>query len=240
MTEAEARASLEALMKATVRDEVNHHTWTYRAVRPMPVPPSWEPGQDVEGDCSKGVQYECKWADLPDPMHADYDPYGNSTTLCLELVHLDSLADVKIGDIVTFGLHGDEHATMVYALVKNESGVTVDLNLWSFGHQGAPNFYLLSQDGREHQLLRLRVAVDHVKVPVSVLKAKTGYWAWRQWRLGTGAWRGYGKRDKAVRPHVPRRIPLAWWIRFARSLPKSRKRRANPVTARTVLASLGP
>lgn len=238
MTGGEFRSGLETLMGATVADEAAHHDWAYRAVRPCDVPATWEPEQDVWGDCSKGVQFLCKWNGLPDPMHMDFGPYGNSTTLCLELVHIDRLADVKVGDIVTFGLHGDEHAAMVMGLVRRGKEV-VDLKLWSFGHPGAPNTYLLSQDGREYQLLRLRVSHAHTKTAVSVLRAKTGYWAWRQWRLGKGAWRGYGKRNKDVRPDVPRRIPRAWWRRFVLSLPKQRKRRPNRVTAATLAASAG-
>jgi hypothetical protein len=231
MTEDEFRSGLGALMRATLADEAAHHDWTYRAVRPCDVPPAWESGQEVWGDCSKGCQFLAKWGALPDPMHMDFGPYGNSTTLCLELVHID-LAEVKVGDIVTFGPHGDEHAAMVKRLIRRNRQI-VDLELWSFGHPGAPDTYLLSQDGREYQLLRLRVSAHHVKAPVSVLRARTGYWAWRQWRLGKGAWRGYGKRNKTVRPDVPRRIPAAWWVRFFRSLPKARKRRPNPVSPAT-------
>jgi hypothetical protein len=240
VTEAEVRSNLGTLMDATVADEVAHHLWDYHAVRPMYVPAAWAPGDDEEGDCSKGVQYVCRWeGSVHDPMGMDWGPYGNSTTICLHLTHLDSLADVRVGDIVTFGLHGDEHAAMVRGLVKR-NGKVVDLNLWSFGHQGAPNFYLLSQDGREYQLLRVRLAIHaHAKTPPSVLRAKTGYWSWRQWRLGTGAWHGYGKRDRDVRPNVPHRIPAAWWKRFAQSLPKQRKRRPNRVTAGTLAASAG-
>lgn len=229
------RDNLATLMKGTVADEAAHHCWTYRAIRGMPVPPSWKPEQEVEGDCSKGVQYLCRWAALPDPMHRDYDPYGNSTTLTLELEHID-LAEVLVGDIVTFGPHGDAHAAMVLALVRRNKKI-VDLKLWSFGHPGAPDVYLLSADGREHQFLRVRLNVHHVKTPPSVLRAKTGYWSWRQWRLGTGAWRGYGKRNGSVRPNVPKPVPAGWWLRLAQSLSKQRPRRPNPVTAATVAAS---
>lgn len=223
-------------MTATIADEAAHHDWTYRAVRPCYVPAFWEAGKDVWGDCSKGVQFLSKWDNLPDPMHQDYGPYGNSTTLWLELVHID-LSEVKIGDIVVFGVNGSEHAAMVKGIIRNAAGHVIDLRLWSFGHQGAPNAYLLSQDGRVYQCLRLRVHATHSKVPASVLRAKTGYGSWRQWRLGKGAWRGYGKRNRSVRPNVPHRIPLRWWKMFAQSLHHQRRHRANPVTPETLTAS---
>jgi hypothetical protein len=215
-------------MKATLADEAAHHDWTYRAVRPMPVPPSWHEGQKVEGDCGKGCQDLSRWeGHVLDPMGRGYDAYGNSTSICLHLEHID-LSEVRVGDLVTFGPSGDEHAAMVIRVVKRNKK-TVDLELWSFGHQGAPNTYLLSEDGREYQLLRLHLAA-HKQTPEEILRAKTGYWAWRQWRLGTGAWRGYGKSSRKVRPSVPHRIPLAWWRKFAHSVVKGRKRRANPPT----------
>jgi hypothetical protein len=228
VTEAELRSNLGTLMSATIADEVAHHDWTYRAIRPMPVPPEWKPEDEEEGDCSKGVQFLTKWVGLPDPMHRDFDPFGNSTTLWLELVHID-LSEVKVCDIVVFGVNGSEHAAMVKRLIKKNKQI-VDVELWSFGHQGAPDKYLLSQDGRVYQCLRLRVHATHTKTPASVLRAKTGYGSWRQWRLGKGAWRGYGKRNRSVRPNVPHRIPLAWWRMFAASLRHARKRRPNPVT----------
>jgi hypothetical protein len=236
-TEAEYRSALGALMDATVEDEAAGHYWTYRAVRPMPVPPAWHAGDHIEGDCSKGCQYQCRWVSLPDPMHADYDPYGNSTTLWLQLVHID-LQEVQIGDLVVFGINGSEHAAMVKKLVKKNGKVT-DLVLWSFGFEGAPNFYKLSQDPRVWQCLRLRVMSTSQKIPADVLVAKEGYGSWRQWRLGTGSWRGYGKRNRAVRPNVPHRIPLAWWRMFFASLRQQRSRRPNPVTPATLAASGG-
>jgi hypothetical protein len=228
LTETEIRAGLEKLMRATLADEASYHDWDYEAVRPMPVPPSWKPRQKVKGDCSKGVQFIARWdGHVLDPMGRDWDVYGNSTTICLHLEHLDSLAEVKVGDIVTFGPSGDEHAAMVIRLVRRNKKI-VDLELWSFGHPGAPDTYLLSQDHREYQLLRLHLGVHKPPTPEEILRAKTGYWAWRQWRLGTGAWRSYGKRNRKVRPDVPRRIPRAWWRKFAHSTVKGRKRRANP------------
>lgn len=221
----DTRDRIEALMSATVADEEQHHDWTYDAVRPMPVPPSWRPGQKVKGDCSKGYQYLCRWSDAPDPMHDGFSPFGNSTTMWTELEHID-LAELEVGDPIAFGPNGSKHATGAKRLIRKD-GRVVDVVMWSFGHQGAPNEYLLSQDGRPHQCLRLPVKPSG-KTPESVLRAKKGYGAWRQWRLGTGAWRGYGKANRSVRPDVPRRIPVAWWRLYAHWLVAHRKGRGNP------------
>lgn len=226
-TEATIRSGLQKLARETLGDEAAHHDWTYELVRPEPVPPSWKPGQKVKGDCGKGCQYLSKWeGHVLDPMGRDFDPYGNSTSICLNLEHLDSLSQVKVGDYVTFGISGDDHAALVIGLIRRNRQI-VDLELWSFGHEGAPDTYLLSQDTREHQLLRLHLAA-HTQTPEDVLRAKTGFWAWRQWRLGSGAWRGYGKHNKNVRPDVPRRIPAKWWVHLAHTVVKARPRRANP------------
>lgn len=104
-------------------------------------------------------------------------------------------------------MNGDEHAGMVL-----EAGA--DPLLWSDGHQGAPNTYRLSWDHREHQLLRLPVAV-YVPTPQDLLRAKTGYWAWMQWKLGEGAWSHYATAQASVRPNVPKTIPAAWWAQRA-------------------------
>jgi N-acetyl-anhydromuramyl-L-alanine amidase AmpD len=50
----------------------------------------------------------------------------------------------------------------------------------------------------------------------AVLRAKTGEWSWIAWRFGHAAWKGYPKASPAVRPHVPVRIPAAWWRDAAR------------------------
>ncbi len=202
------RARLHTLMKQTLADEAAHHTWTYAAIRPLPMPHRpWSAGQKVRGDCSKGVQFLCWWADCPnDPMGMHYGLYGNSSTLALHLHHLERAADLKVGDIVTFGQGGDEHAAMVY-----EAGT--DPLLWSHGHQGAPNTYKLSQDRRIHQLLHNPVPA-YVLTSADKLRAMTGFWSWAQWREGTGAWRSYPPLTKIVRPNVPRVIPPLWWTRW--------------------------
>jgi hypothetical protein len=198
-------------MVATIADEKTSHTWTYHAIRPCPVPPRWIEGQKVWGDCSKGVQMLVYWASggdpLLDPMGNAYADWGNSTTICAHLQHLATPAQLDVGDIVTFGRNGDEHAAMVLEPGK-------DPVLWSFGHPGAPNAYRLSQDRREHQLLRLP-APKYVGLKAAKLRAKTGYWAWLQWRLGEGDWNHHPKADPNVRPHVPKLIPAGWWRRYA-------------------------
>lgn len=215
MTVPNLRDKLRDIMRKTLDDEARNHTWTYHEVRPMPVPSSWQPGQKVQGDCSKGVQYLCKWAGVPDPMNNNYSDWGNSQTLWTNLQHIANPAQLEVGDVVTFGHDGDQHAAMVY-----EKGA--DPLLWSFGRQGAPNTYRLSQDSREHQLLRLPVP-HYVPTPQDKLRAKTGWFSWMAWREGEGDWRTYKKADKRVRPNVPKMIPLGWWKRRAQFLLNRKK-----------------
>lgn len=198
------RAKLVDLMTRTLSDESVNHDWIYHAVRPMYVPSSWKPGQKVTGDCSKGVQYLCRWAGLPhDPMNWGWGPLGNSSTLCARLPHAASASQLVPGDIVTFGPYGDEHAAMVL-----KAGT--DPTLWSFGHQGAPNSYNLSWDTREKQFLKL-IVPTYVPTGDALLRTMTGYWSWLQWLLGEGDWAGKGKKNSKIRPNVPARIPLDWW-----------------------------
>jgi hypothetical protein len=209
-TAVDYRARLAGLMRATLADEAAHRDWTYAKVRPMYVPESWRAGQHVRGDCSKGVQYLCRWAGAPDPMKQNYDSSGNSQTLWLRLQHLDRPSDLLVGDIVTFGFDGSEHAAMVF-----EAGS--DPVMWSFGHQGAPNSYRLSADRRAHQYLRNPLPT-YVPTKADRLRARTGWFAWMAWALGEGDWGGYGKANRKVRPNVATVIPLSWWRRRARFL----------------------
>lgn len=211
---APARARLVDLMHATVADEAAHHDWTYAAVRPMPVPASWHPGQQVRGDCSKGVQYLAHWAKAPDPMGNGFGPYGNSSTIWAHLQHLDTPSQLEPGDVVTFGEWGDEHAAMVAA-----SGS--DPELWGFGHQGAPSFTKLSWDHRPKQYLRLPVV--YVPTPEDRLRARTGWFAWVAWKLGEGDWRHHGPANAKVRPNVPKRLALSWWKRYAQFIANRKK-----------------
>lgn len=218
------RARLHTLMKETLADEAAHHSWTYAAVRPLEMPPRpWSKGKKVKADCSKGVQFLCWWAGCPnDPMGMHFGPYGNSSTLALHLHHLDKPSELKVGDIVTFGTGGGDHAAMVY-----EAGA--DPLLWSNGHQGAPNTYRLSYDRRVHQLLHNPVPV-YLETPADKLRAKTGFWSWVQWREGTGAWRHYPPLTKSVRPNVPRLIPPRWWVRW-RKIAKGRNTANAPLSS---------
>lgn len=215
------RGELATLMKATLADEQAQHDWTYLAVRPCFVPPSWQPGQKVSGDCSKGVQFLCRWASAPDPMGNSFSLYGNSQTIWLTLQHLPSAADLLVGDIVTFGHDGDEHAAMVL-----ESGL--DPVMWGFGHQGAPDSNPLSFDHREKQFLRLPVP-KYVPTPEDKLRAKTGYFSWVAWKLGEGDWKHYGDANPTVRPDVPSVIPPSWWKRYVTFLANRKKgNKSNP------------
>lgn len=201
------RAKLAALMRATVADHAN---WTYHAIRPLTTPPSWKPGQPVTADCSKGVEYLCRWAGIPDPMGAGYGPYGNSQTLWLHLQHLDHPSELLVGDLVTFGADGNEHAAMVLEAGTNPL-------LWSFGHQGAPNTYPLFSDRRPSQYLRVPLPA-YVPTAADKLRSRTTWFAWVAWRLGEGDWQHYGKAAAVVRPNVPKLISLSWWRRYGRFL----------------------
>lgn len=54
----------------------------------------------------------------------------------------------------------------------------------------------------------------------SVLKHYSGFYAWREWRLGIGRWKYRGAGNKSVRPIAAHRITKKWWARFAAALPK--------------------
>lgn len=202
----DVRAAMQRLMQATLADEQRNHTWTYRAVRPMAVPPRWQALERIVGDCSKGCQYLARWGGGPDPMGLNYGPYGNSATMCHHLQHLDRPSQLQVGDYVTFGVAGSEHAACVL-----EAGS--DPLLWSFGHQGAPNSYRLSYDRRPHQLLRNPVPM-YVPTPQDKLRLATGYFAWVAWKLGEGDWASYGPAASKVRPNVARVIGPVWWRRY--------------------------
>lgn len=221
------RAAGERLMRQTLADEAAHHDWTYHAIRPCPVPPTWHSGQRVWGDCSKGVQFLCKWAGVLDPMNMHYGDYGNSETLCVKLQHLDHASQLLVMDIVTFGVRGSEHAAIVM-----ERGS--DPLLWSFGHQGAPNAYRLSVDHRVRQFLRNPIP-HYVPTPQDKVRAKTGYFAWVAWKLGEGDWLHYGVANPRVRPNVPRVIPPHWWKRYAQFV-ANRNRADEATTAKLALA----
>lgn len=57
------------------------------------------------------------------------------------------------------------------------------------------------------------------RVSAAVLKGLTGFFAWREWRLGTGRFKGWGKSNPAVRPDVRHKIERKWWNRFKKLLP---------------------
>ncbi len=203
------RAELVRLMDATVLD---HGNWTYLAVRPLPLPLTWAKGQRVSSDCSFGVKLLCRWAGGPDPTGYSWEPYGNSESIYLHLQHLAAPVDMLPGDIVAFGRGGRDHAAMVHT-------AGADPVLWSDGHQGAPNFYRLTDDHRAHQCLRLPVRKP-IQTSEEKLRAKTGYWSWLAWKQGEGVntWKPYGPGNPTVRPNVPKLIPPLWWVARVRFL----------------------
>lgn len=238
VTPTDARAGLEAVMRATLADELEFRDWEYEPVRPCGMPTKtrrWTRKTRVRGDCSKGVQFVCWWTPgVPDPMGSDWGEYGNSYTLWLKLQHLVDASDrydrllLEVGDIVTFGADGQDHAAMVLEKATKANGW--DPLVWSFGHPGAPNTYRLSQDPRPQQYLRNPVP-KYVPTPADRLRARTGWFAWMAWYEGEGDWKPYGAKSRSVRPSVPRVIPLGWWRRRARFL--LRRKSGTPSTAAT-------
>ena len=231
MSATAVRAELGKLMHATLADEAAHHDWTYHAVRPTSNPPRvWKPGMKIVGDCSKGVQFLCHWAPgCPDPMGNNWDVWGNSSTIYFHLHHLDHPSQLQVGDPVTFGRYGRDHAAMVM-----EKGN--DPLLWSFGHPGAPNAYRLSWDRREHQLLSLMSDDPKPKpTPADKLRAQTGFYAWVSWRLGEGPWLHYDQMNPKVRPNVPKNIIMSrptWFPTLAQFL--AARKHGNKPTARVL------
>ena len=47
------------------------------------------------------------------------------------------------------------------------------------------------------------------------LRKRTGYYAWEAWYDGREEWKPYGRKNRSVRPNVPRVIAAAWWARRA-------------------------
>ncbi len=209
------RNQMKKLMMATVADEALRHDWTYSQFRPRTVPSAWKAGDHVIADCSKAVQMLSRWSGAPDPMGESFGPYGNSQTIWSHLQHAAAADELEVGDIITFGRDGDEHAAMVL-----EPGA--DPLLWSFGHQGAPNTYRLSDDRRERQFCKLPV-VAYKPTPAEVLRAKTGWFSWVAWRLGEGDWKHFGPKAGGVRPDVPKVIPAGWWLRLGKFVANRKK-----------------
>lgn len=198
------RASMKTRMTQTVNDNTN---WTYRAVRPLSVPLTWKKGQHVVSDCSKGAQYLACWAGAPDPMRNDYGPYGNSTTIWLNLPHI-SLAQAQTGDPVVFG--PDKHVTVIYEVGKTPATT----KCWNMGTQGQPVFRTLQYEIDGHRRIPWQVCQlmpTPRPTPADKLQKETGFYAWVAWRLGEGHWRKYGSSNPKVRPAVPRLIPPRWW-----------------------------
>lgn len=226
------RAALAVTMRASLADQEVHHDWTYAAVRPLSYPGKQGAGYPVgnkRSDCSWGVRLNCWWTkDTPDPMLAGFNDSGNSSTLCARLVHVETASELEVGDIITIGVNGGEHACQV--LIAGS-----DPTVWSDGHQGAPNSFPISADTRwPKQYLRLPLP-DVPETPKEKLREKTGYWAWMQWLLGEGSWRNYLPKEADVRPNVPRVIPTSWWLARAKYLLARKK--GNPPTTQGIATS---
>ncbi len=207
-------------MRATLRDQQLHGTWDYAAVRPLPVPPRWYPGKHIRADCSFGVKDLCKWAGVPDdPTGDNWGGYGNSFSITAHLEHVAHPSMLEVGDIITL----DRDSTHGHAMMVLEPGT--DPLCWSHGHQGAPNevrlsFYNNIYSRRYYCRLRLP---HHKPTRDDRLRARTGYWAWVQWKLGEGHWKHKRPADSRVRPNVPAMPPLKWWRAYGRFLMDRKK-----------------
>jgi GH24 family phage-related lysozyme (muramidase) len=81
--------------------------------------------------------------------------------------------------------------------------------LFSRGYYGAGiGYYLPPKPLTAAEKKALAAAAARAK-----LRTRTGYYSWLAWRLGREDWKPYGKQRRSVRPHVPARVPAAWWGR---------------------------
>ena len=206
-----ARQRLVALMAQTVSDQARARHWTYAAVRPESVPPAYQPGMWVRADCSKGCQMLTRWANAPDAMQNGFNAYGNSSTIWLALHHIP-LSEAEPGDVVVFGYrYGEKHACMLWEHVNGEWLV------WNMGRPGQPAKRRLADEIAAHAGMAMTVCQLPIKdlppTPQQLLRQRTGFYSWLAWQLGEGPWRHYAPKTLAVRPNVPKMIPLAWWLR---------------------------
>ena len=211
MALAPERQRLVELMAATVNDQAHHRNWRYRAVRPQAILPHYIQAGYVEADCSDGCRDLCRWANIPDPAGNVYAPYGNSSSIWAHLPHI-SLSDAQPGDIVTFGYrYGEKHACMLWEHVNGEWLV------WNMGRPGQPAKRRLADEIAAHAGMAMTVCQLPIKdlppTPQQLLRQRTGFYSWLAWQLGEGPWRHYAPKTLAVRPNVPKVIPLAWWLR---------------------------
>lgn len=224
------RSAMAAVMKQTVDDEAKYGNATYAAVRPQTVLASYTSGEKWEADCSDGCRSVAHIAKLPDdPAGNNWADFGNSSSIWTHL-HTDlPITAAEIGDIFTLGFStGEAHACMAYDVTDPSDPV-----VWNMGTEGQPVFRKLSQEIAGHPGMTVtlcKINLPPVPVPPAVahLRAQTGFYSWLAWVLGESDWRTYGKKNKNVRPNVPRVIPAAWWTRYAVFL-KNRKKPNKPL-----------
>jgi hypothetical protein len=126
------------------------------------------------------------------------------------------------GDLVVFTF---SHIGFVDE-VRSSTLVTIEGNT---GATGAVSDSRNGGDGvyrkvRSRSLVRAYIRVPGAvhkvggKYPAAVLRTRKGYYAFAAWKLGEGDWKGYGRTNAAVRPSIPKRVPLSWWGRLAKQL----------------------
>lgn len=180
-------------------------------------------------DCSSGARDVCWWTPgAPDPFQNGWAPYGNSSTIWLRLHHEPVWSKVQVGDFFTFGYrYGEKHVAMVYDISNPKNP-----KLWNFGRQGEPIITDLATEMAFHRGMTVTLCkaqiVDPPKTPQDLLRAMSGFYPWLSWTLGENVFKHYGKRNKTVRPNVPRVISPTWWLRRKRFL-LNRTRPNKPV-----------
>lgn len=223
MTETQYRNALKKLMVRTIADQKRIGNGRYLAVRPQEVISEYD-SQEYEADCSDYCRDLCRVVGLPDdPAGNGYADYGNSSSIWLHL-HETTLAAAKVGDIITFGRwSGEKHACMIMDLTDR-----LNPGVANMGEDGQPvestyAIELANHPGCVASVRRLNLPPDPPPTPQQILRAKTGFYNWMSWLLAENAWRHYGKKNKTVRPDVPKVIPAAWWGRRAQYLLNRKK-----------------
>jgi len=210
------RTQLAAIMDATV---ANRGNWHYALFRPCGANVTLYQAEHgvVYADCSAGYQIICRLAGAPNPL-GQPNGYGNTGTCWAHLPHI-SMSEAQVGDAVLYGEGGSHHVAVV-----REPGA--DPLLWSNGRESAPELIRFSTERAWQPSPETWVRLmppDPVPAPTPKVDP---FWVWLRWRLGEGEFKGHGC-DPAVRPNVPKLVPLSWWVRARKFIEARKKMRAG-------------
>lgn len=227
-TPAQLRARIVSYWTWGIAHEPQIH---YRQARPMEDvrSPSRLKGLPRWADCSEFVTDGYAYAGAPDPNGRGYDGQGYTGTL---LTHGKKISQSSLlpGDIVVFGRAPGVHVCGVLSAGK-------DPLLASHGQERGPIKISLSAEKKYHAgetvtCLRAlpetkpapkpkpkpKPKPEPTRVPISTLRKRTGFFSWLAWCLNEGDWKGYGKRNPIVRPHVAKKVSVSWWARSLKFL----------------------